>query len=273
MFTTAPLFGKFHSPLKHAAQPLRGCPLHHLESLLTDRLDPRLLAPNPTQTNSRQRLYTPKLSFLSFLGQTLNPNSSCREAVRQLQAYYQALPHPKHLDENTSAYCQARARWSLEELVQIRSHLAGRTARNPLKLGLPTLRPLKLVDGSCLNLPDTPPNRQSYPQSQDQQPECGFPLLRLVAVFSLENGTVLERQYGPYTTSENALYQRLWPTFQKEDIVLGDRNFGAWSSLASFQQRGIDGIFQLHASRNQDFRRGHRLGPNDRFRCENAGKR
>lgn len=265
MFTTAELFGKFHSPLRHAAAPLRGCPLHHLESLLVDRLDPKLLAPNSTSTNSRQRLYTPKLSFLSFLGQTLSPNSSCREAVRQIQAYYQGLPHPKHLDENTSGYCQARGRWSLGELVEIRSHLVRGSARNPLTLGLPTLRPLKLVDGTCLNLPDTPANRQSYPQSQDQQPECGFPLLRLVAVFSLESGAVLERQYSPYTISENALYQRLWPTFQKDDIILGDRNFGSWSPLASLQPRGIDGIFQLHASRNQDFRRGQRLGLHDRL--------
>jgi len=265
MFTTAELFGKFHSPLKVAAQPLRGCPLHHLESLLADRLDPQLLVSPASHINSRQRLSPPRLSFLSFLGQTLNPDSSCREAVRQLQAYYQALPQPKHLHENTSAYCQARARWSLDELVNIRSHLADRTPRHALKLGWPTLRPLKLVDGTCLNLPDTRLNRQAYPQSQDQQPQCGFPLLRLVTVFSLESGAVLTRQYGPYTTSENALYQRLWPSFQKGDILLGDRNFGAWGSLASFQQQDVDGIFQLHACRNKDFRQGSRLGPNDRL--------
>ena len=262
MFTTAPLFGKFHSPLRAAVQPLRGRPLHHLESLCDQRLDPALLEPNPTGDNSRQRLYFPKLTLLSFLDQVLNPDSSCREAVRQVRAYHQTQPHPKCVDEDTSAYCQARARWSLDELVQIRRHLARHTPRPP---ELPSRRPLKVVDGTCLNLSDTPANRQAYPQSQDQEPHCGFPLLRLVAVFCLETGTLLERAYAPYTTSENSLYQSLWPTFQKGDLILGDRNFGSWGVLASFQAGEIDGLFRLHASRNQDFRQGQRLGPNDRL--------
>jgi len=174
MFTTAELFGKFHSPLKETAQPLRRQPLHHLESLLADRLDPALLAPNPDKTNSRERLYTPKLSFLAFLDQTLNPDASCREAVRQIRAYYQQQPDPQRLDKDTSAYCQARARWSLPELREVRRHLAEHMPRLPLPLAWPIARPLKLIDGTCLNLPDTPANRQEYPQSKDQKPECAF---------------------------------------------------------------------------------------------------
>jgi Transposase DDE domain len=265
MFTTAPLFGKFHSPLQHAAQPLRQRPLHHLESLCAQRIAPALLQPNPSRTNSRQRLYSPKLTFLAFLDQILNPDSSCREAVRQIGAYYQKQPNPKALNKNTSAYCQARARWTVEELTQIRCHLSRHTNSPAWKLALPTLRPLKVIDGTCLNLPDTPENRQAYPQSQDQLPECGFPLLRLVAIFCLESGALLERALAPYTTSENALYQELWPTLQGGDILLGDRNFGSWGALASLQSRGVDGLFRLHASRNADLRQGHYLGRNDRL--------
>src|SRR6267154_2506125 len=265
MFTTAPLFGKFHSALKAVTQPLRHRPLHHLESLCQQRIDPAFLAPNTAKANSRRRLYLPKLTFLSFLDQVLNPDSSCREAVRQIRAYYQKQPDPKRLDKDTSAYCQARARWALEELVEIRRHLADHTWRPDFALGLAALHPLKVVDGTCLNLPDTPKNRAAYPQSQDQQPECGFPLLRLVSVFSLETGALLERAYAPYTTSENALYQSLWPTFQKGDILLGDRNFGSWGALASLQSQGVDGLWRLHASRHVDFRQGRSLESNDRL--------
>ena len=73
MFTTAPLFGKFHSPLKDAARPLRRRPLHHLASLCDQRIDPAFLAPNPSHTNSRQGLYFPKLTFLAFLDQSSIP--------------------------------------------------------------------------------------------------------------------------------------------------------------------------------------------------------
>jgi len=265
MFTTAPLFGKFHSGLKTALRRVRGQPLHHLESLLADRLAPALLAPNPGQANSRQRDFPPKLTFLAFLDQILNPDASCRSAVRQIQAYHQQQPHPRDLADNTSAYCQARARWTLAELTEIRRHLAEHTAGNPLDLGWGALPPVKLVDGTSLNLPDTPPNRRAYPQSKDQKPECGFPLLRLVGVFSLQTGALLERAHSPYATSENALYQSLWPAFQPGDLAVGDRNFGSWGALASLQTRQVDGLFRLHASRNADFRQGRPLGPNDRL--------
>ena len=264
MFTTALLFGKFHSGIKPALRRVRAQPLHHLESLLADRLDPALLAPNPGQTNSRQRDYPPKLTFLAFLDQTLNPDASCRSAVRQIQAYHRQQPHPRDLDDSTSAYCQSRSRWTLAELVEIRRHLAEHTAGAPLDLGWGTLPPVKLVDGTSLNLPDTPPNRRDYPPSKDQKPECGFPLMRLVGVFSLDTGALLEREESPYTTSENALYQSLWPTFAPGDLVVGDRNFGSWGAMASLQARQVDGIFRLHASRNADFRQGRPLGPNDR---------
>jgi hypothetical protein len=266
MFTTAPLFGKFHSPLKDAAQPLQPQrPLHHLESLCGPWLPPALLAPNESGDNSRQRIFTPKLTFLAFLDQILHPGSSCRKAVRQIQAYYQSLPHPPAIDKDPSAYCQARARWTLDELVDIRRHLAEHHALNSLPFFVPGDRPLKVIDGSSVNTPDTPANRELYPQSVRQNPLCGFPLMRMAAVFSLKSGAILERQYAPYSTSENALYKQLQPTFQPRDIVLGDRNFSSWGDLASLKQRDIDGIFHLHASRNADFRQGRALGANDRL--------
>jgi hypothetical protein len=110
MFTTAPLFGKFHSPLKAAGLTLRRRPLHHLESLCAQRIDPRLLQPNETGDNSRQRIYTPRLTFLAFLDQTLDPASSCRSAVDQILAYYHALPHHPQIDPDTSAYYRLLAR-------------------------------------------------------------------------------------------------------------------------------------------------------------------
>jgi len=132
-------------------------------------------------------------------------------------------------------------------------------------LAMPGHRPLKVIDATCLNAPDTPKNRQAYPQSKDQQPQCGFPLIRVAAVFSLKTGAVLEREYAPYAISENALYQKLRRTLQRDDILLGDRNFGSWGALASLHSNGIDGLFHMHASRNKDFRQGQALGPNDRL--------
>ena len=267
MFTTAPLFGKFHSPLMDATKPFLRRPLHHLETICFDRIDPTLLQPNETKANSRERIYTPKLTFLTFLDQVLNPDSSCRSAVDQVLSYYHSLPHYPVIVSDTSAYCQARARWTCDELIDIRRHLAGRMAihGNTLLPGIPGQCPIKVIDGTCFNLPDTAANREIYPQSTDQKPGCGFPLVRMVGVFCLRTGVLLEETSAPYTTSENALFQDLWPTFQAGDLLLADRNFSSYASIASLKQQAVDCLFHLHASRKSDFRKGLRLGPRDRL--------
>ena len=264
MFTTAPLFGKFHSPLKKTVQPLRGQPLHHLETLCADRMAPALLAPNDTE---RERLFTPKLTFLAFLDQVLNPGASCRKALHQIKSYYDSQPCPPPIDANTSGYCQARARWTTDELIDIRRHLAQRLALHgdTLLSGISVSRPLKVIDGTCFNLPDTQANREVCPQSSDQKPGCGFPLVRLVGVFCLKIGTLLEEASAPHTTSENALFQDLWPTLQAGDVLLADRNFSSYGSMASLRQQSVDCLFQLNANRKRDLRQGQRLGSQDRL--------
>jgi hypothetical protein len=264
MFATAPLFGRFHSSFKKIISSLRQQPLHHLESLCADRIAPALLALNDTE---RERIFTPKLTFLTFLDQVLNPGSSCRNALDQIKTYYQSQPAPPPIDSNTSGYCQARARWTTAELVDIRCHLAQRLAihGDTLLAELPVSRPLKVIDGTTFNLPDTAANREVCPQSEDQLPGCGFPLVRLVGVFCLKTGALLEEASAPHTTSENALFHDLWPTFQADDILLADGNFSSYGSLAGLRQQSVDSLFELHASRKRDFRQGRRLGPRDRL--------
>lgn len=53
-------------------------------------------------------------------------------------------------------------------------------------------RRVKILDGTTLSLPDTPANQRRRPQSAGQKPGCGFPLLRLVGLFSLGSGALGE---------------------------------------------------------------------------------
>lgn len=267
MYTTAPLFGRFHSPLQDLVRPLRRQPLHHLESLCSQRLAPDLLEPNPAGDNSRERVFTPKLTFLAFLDQILNPDSSCRNALNQIKSYYQSQAQYPAIADNTSGYCQARRRWDTDQLIAIRRQLAGGVSLHADTLfpGVPGQRPLKVVDGSSFHLPDTLANRSVCPQSEAQAPGCGFPLVRVVGVFCLKTGMLLEEATASYIISENALFQDLWPTFQAGDVLVMDRNFGAYGSFASLGLKGVDLVSHLHASRSADFRKGVRLGRHDRL--------
>jgi len=47
-----------------------------------------LLCPQPKGRASRQRLFSPLMTFWVFLSQVLSPNSACRDAVRKAQAWW-----------------------------------------------------------------------------------------------------------------------------------------------------------------------------------------
>ena len=118
-------------------------------------------------------------------------------------------------------------------------------------------RKVRVVDGSTITMPDTPANQAAYPQQKSQKPGCGFPIARILVVFSLGVGTVLESAIGKYKgkqTGENGLFRELTSYACKGDVVLVDRYFSGWFDLALLRQRGIDTVARKHQLRPTDFR-------------------
>src|SRR5882762_5299301 len=66
------------------------------------------LAASETGPNSRERVFTPQVTFWAFVAQILSPGSSCREIVRRVEAWWQERAAGESLSGSTSAYCQAR---------------------------------------------------------------------------------------------------------------------------------------------------------------------
>jgi hypothetical protein len=59
------------------------------------------------------------------------------------------------------------------------------------------------------------------------------------------------------------LLHRLWDQLKKGDILLGDRAYGEYTTLATGPRQGVDVVARLHARRKVDFRKARRLGKND----------
>jgi hypothetical protein len=115
-------------------------------------------------------------------------------------------------------------------------------------------------------MPDTPENQAEYPQSKSQRPGCGFPIARIVVIFSLAAGTVLEAAIGQYRgkqTGENSIFRTLHDALAKRDVVLADRYFSGWFDVALLVERGMDVVVRKHQLRATDFRIGVRLGHDD----------
>jgi hypothetical protein len=213
----------------------------------------------------RNRTYTPWITLGLFLSQVLSDGQSCDEAVDRFQKfrYDRGLPA---VSPETTSYCDARQRLP-EGLTWDLVHRTGQSihqrARDPW---LFRQRAVKILDGSTVIMPDTPENQAAYPQAKTQAPGVGFPIARILVVFSLAVGTVLEAAMGPYQgkqTSELALLRQIIDQFHRGDIALADRFFCSYWVIAALRARGVDVLVRLHQRRRADFRRGRRLGRED----------
>jgi hypothetical protein len=259
-----PFFPQFQARLAnlgHRVQQIRQHSLLQLDLLLGSLLPPGLLSQADEGSNSRKRVYTVRRTFFGFLFQVLKPDCACREVVRQILALC-ALHTDDSSSPGTSAYCQARLRLPWDILPRLRCALAARAdhARQLWKGFC-----VKVVDGTGISLPDTKKNQHAYPQSGEQKPGCGFPLLKLVGVFSLATGALLDYAKGNKHQHELSLLQRLLDTFKAGDLVLADRGFSTYALMALLWLRHVHSLFRLHHARRRDFRQGKCLGRHDRL--------
>lgn len=247
---------------RRTAETLRQSTLAQLQQQLRDLLPPPLLASEDEGPNSRQRVFSLRLTFECFIWQLLKPRTSCREVVRQVQALLR-LQGRTPVDESDSAYVQARQRLPrqrLERALHATARAAERRTGGGGQLGQ---RPVKVVDGSTTQLPDTARNQKRYPQPSSQKAGCGFPVMRFVALLSLKTGAILQVVMASLRSHDLRLFRRLWQDLQTGDIVLGDRAFGEYSTLAQLPRQGVDVVARLHCRRQVDFRKAKRLAKGD----------
>lgn len=249
------------SALGRHSHQLRRQTLLQLELLLGSYLPPGLLSQADEGPNSRERVFTLRRTFFGFLYQVLNPNCPCRQIVQQIQAW-RVLDGFKGLIKGTSAYCQARFRLPLDTLQRVRVALAAAAQKSgQLWHGFS----VKVLDGTSTSAPDTVKNQRAYPQPGGQKPGCGFPLLKLVGIFSLSTGALLDYAKGNKHQHELRLLSSLLDHFKPGDLVLADRGFSSYVLLALLLVRGVASVFRLHQARSSDLRRGQRLGKDDRL--------
>lgn len=262
------LFGRprrsHQSRIREELESLQQASIGQLTGLFGKHIPANRLAPAKKGTGSRRRLFSRYTTFWTFFAQVLTVEGSCREALRKLQAWQaaQALPMA---DSSTSAYCQARGRLDVDELRTLHEQVAAdvrrRTVTEPSAFG----RSVKVVDGTGISMPDTKENQAAWPQTKAQKPGCGFPSAKLVGLFDLENGVLMDWAEGNKHNSEQALFRQLWSRIVKDDIVLGDKAFGSYAAMASLKMQGADSVMPLHQARKFNFRQGKQIGPKDRL--------
>ncbi len=223
--------------------------LQHLRQLIPAEL----VAASEDGPNSRDRIFNLRLTFECFLWQMLKPRTPCREVVRAVQALFQSRGQGQ-VDEGTAAYVQARQRLPRERLEKALAHTAHTADRRVGDQGRLNGRPVKVADCSTTQLPDTKKNQKRYPQPSSQKPGCGFPLIKFLVLFSLSSGAILRVTLAHWKNHDLRLLHGLWNALEKGDILLGDRAYGEYLTLAALPARGVDVVARMHGARRVDFR-------------------
>ena len=212
----------------------------------------------------RRRLYDPARTFWMFLEQTLCEDKSCTQAVAR-NAARRMVEGKEPASPDTGAYCKARKRLALDGLAKINDALVEQALRTREPQGPWKGRRVHVVDGSTVSMPDTPENQALYPQPSGQAPGCGFPMMRLVAVFSLATGAMTAFARESLKGSERPLFRSLWNMLNPGDVVLADRGFCGYAEGYLLARQGVDWVMRNHANRTVGLSVRRRIGKNDRI--------
>lgn len=226
--------------------------LDHVEALLPEH---------------RERLFPPTETLSMFLAQALSADGSCQAVVDDAMVK-RVVAGLKPGSTDTGGYCKARARLPLPLVSTLARQTGGMLTRGAASWWHWRGRPVRLVDGTTVTLPDTEANQETYPQPSSQKPGLGFPMARIVGLLCLGGGALLDAAMGPCEgkgSDEQALLREILDTLQSGEILLGDALYASYFLLWELIRGGVDGVFEQHGGRKRsvDFATGEKLGVRD----------
>jgi hypothetical protein len=216
------------------------------ESMESEKIGPR-------------NIFTSVRTFWLFLYQILAGNLSCEIMVQKTIAWLDPFLEST-LSPNTSAYSQARTRLSPDHIRSLDEQIQKQLPIDSTFHGHPT----KVVDGTGITTPDTPELREKFPPAKGPKKAGGFPGIKLIGLFALFTGFILDWAVDTINTSEISLYHQLWPNLLPGDLVLGDRFFCSYGGFVWLLGRGVHSCARLHQKRTE-YREIKRLSKNDRI--------
>ena len=157
---------------------------------------------------------------------------------------------------SASAFCQARARLPLAVFRALLRNIVLALIPDTEAIGRWRGHRTFLVDGSTFSMPDTPALQAHFGQPGNQAKGCGFPVAHLLALFHAGTGLLLEVAAAPLRTQDITGLAGVLGLLTAGDVLVADRGFCSFASLALVMSRGIPAVFRLHQKQIVDFTPG-----------------
>jgi len=142
---------------------------------------------------------------------------------------------------NKAAISHARDRLGPEPMAKLFDRIAVPLAKKDTPGCWLASRRLVAIDGTCLDLADTPANDEVFGRPGVNKGErSAFPQARVVALAECGTHAMFEVVIGPYTTSENALTADLLDRLAQGMLVFADRGFYSFEAWQRAKKTGAD---------------------------------
>ncbi len=102
-------------------------------------------------------------------------------------------------------------------------------------------------------MPDTPVLQEECGQPGEQQPGCGFPVARLLALFHAGTGLLTQLVVSPLHTHELSRVQKMHPALEAGDVLITDRGLSSYAHIALLGQAGVHAMMRVGARQMVDF--------------------
>jgi hypothetical protein len=197
----------------------------------------------------RHRLLPARLVVYYVLALALFADASYEEVMRQLVEglAWESGWEREWTVPSKMAISKARSRLGREPLELLFQAVAVPVASASTRGAFYRGWRLVSVDGTCLDVADTPANEAAFGRPGSSRREGGgaFPQVRLVALAESGTHAIFNAALGPYSTSEKELADRLWSSLAEGMLCLADRGFYGFERFQTARQTGAQLLWRV----------------------------
>jgi hypothetical protein len=228
---------------------------HVALGVLTRTFSPKLvddvLAATGRQ-HQRQRLLPARLVVYYVLAMALFSNAGYEEVMRNLVEglSWQSGWRRSWQVPSKSAIFYARARLGVEPLRELFERTCVPLASQSSPGGFYRSWRLVSVDGTTLEVADTPENVGEFGRPSSGRGEGAFPLLRVVALAECGTHVLFALSMGAFSKGEKALARELLPRLAAGMLLLADRYYFSYEMWQEARSTGADLLWRTKVNHN-----------------------
>lgn len=205
------------------------------------------------RTQVRHRALPARVMAYFAIGMGLYSDGSYEDVLSQLtdglawaSGWREQYPLP-----SKSAIFQARERLGSAPLEQLFARVAAPVGGPDTPGVWLAGRRLVAIDGTCLDVADTPVNDEFFGRPGVSKGEkSAFPQARLLAVAECGTHAIFAATIGAYRDAESSLLENLFPALAPGMLVLADRGFFSYKLWRSTSGTGSDLLWRVSTGRN-----------------------